>query len=79
MSYVTVRYTTGQHKSFQDMDNPFFTSTVWMNVKCVHFAGSFHKPNVTGVTLKQIGREYVQVSIPHVAKGKVLHIFHLIN
>ena len=48
----TPRLTRGQHKNFQDMDNPFFTSTVWMDVKCVHFASSFHKPNVTGVTLR---------------------------
>ena len=46
------RLTRGQHKSFQDTDNPFFTSTVWMDVKCVYFASSFHRPNVTGVTLR---------------------------
>ena len=64
------RMTRGQHKSFQDTDNPFFTFTVWMDVKCVHFASSFHKPKVTGVTIRRIGREYVQVSVLHVAKGK---------
>ena len=69
------RLTRGQHKNFQDTDNPFFTFTVWMDVKCVHFTGSFHKPHVTGVPLRRIGREYVEVSILYVEKGKSVSHF----
>ena len=70
----------GQHKTFQDVDNVFMTTTVWQDTKPVCFAFNFHKPHVNSTTMHQVGRQYVQVSIPHISKEyqkhyKAIHFF----
>ena len=63
----------GQHKTFQDTNNIFMTTTVWMDMKPVRFASNFHKPYVTSTTMHRIGNRYVQVSILHIAKQYQKH------
>ena len=63
----------GEHKTFQDVDNVFMTTTVWQDTKPVRFASNFHKPHVTSTTMHQVGRQYVQVSIPHISKEYQKH------
>ena len=61
-----------QHKTFQDVD-VFMTTTVWQDTKPVRFASNFHKPHVTSTTMRRVGRQYVQVSIPHISKEYQKH------
>ena len=49
----------GQHKTFQDANNVFMTTTVWQDTKPVCFASNFHKPHVTSTTMHRVGRQYV--------------------
>ena len=63
----------GQHKTFQDVDNVFMTTTVLQDTKPVHFASNFHKPHVTSTTMHWVVRQYVQVSIPHIFKEYQKH------
>ena len=63
----------GQHKTFQDTNNVFITTTVWQDTKPVRFASNFHKPHVTGTAVQRIHRRHIQVSIPHISKEYQKH------
>ena len=63
----------GQHKTFQDTNNVFITTTFWQDTKPVYFTLNFHKPHVTGTAVRRIGRRHIQVSIPHISKEYQKH------
>ena len=56
----------GQHKTFQDTNNVFVTTTVWQDTKPVRFASNFHKPHVTSTAVQRISHRYVpSFNTPH--------------
>ena len=58
----------GQHRIYQDRNNPNLTAGVWQDTKACRYASVACDPSVTGVAVRRISRNYVRVHQPLVAQ-----------
>ena len=57
----------GQHKIYQDRNNPNLTCCTWQDTKATRYASVASDPSVVSVAVRRISRNYVRVNQPLVA------------
>ena len=58
----------GQHRIYQDRNNPNLTYCVWQDTKACHYCSVACDPSVVGVAVRRISRNYVHVNQPLLAQ-----------
>ena len=68
----------GEHKMYQDKNNPNLTCCVWQDTKACRYASVACDPSVVGVEVRRISGNYVRVNQPLVAQRYNAH-YHSID